>query len=328
MSVVHVDRITPEIFRIEIPLPGLVPKFVNVYVIRGKKRNLIIDTGAKRKECLDALHDGLNQIGVTLEMSDFFITHWHDDHMGLLPWISSVQSKFFLHPLELETLRSITNLNVIVSYLVKHGYPQARAQSVIDHFPTDKAELETRGLLNFDHLKDGDHLMVGRIEVIVLHTPGHTPGHACLYTPERKLLFSGDHVLEHISPGIMCISDQTNPLGTYMESLAKLKKLDLDMILSGHRNVIHNPYDRIDQLLAHHYQRCEQVCTILGRRPLSAYELASKMKWQLPYRNWEAVPDDQKWHATSEAIAHLRYLEEQGRLKRRCGDDVVRFGVV
>ncbi len=39
-------------------------------------------------------------------------------------------------------------------------------------------------------VRDGDRLPVGEIEFTVLHTPGHTPGSICLYTPGH--LFTGD----------------------------------------------------------------------------------------------------------------------------------------
>ena len=42
------------------------------------------------------------------------------------------------------------------------------------------------------HLKEGEHLQLGTIDIVVIHTPGHSPGGVCYYLPQEKILFSGD----------------------------------------------------------------------------------------------------------------------------------------
>lgn len=42
------------------------------------------------------------------------------------------------------------------------------------------------------YLNDGDIISVGKMELHVLHTPGHSPGSVCFYEPNEKVLFSGD----------------------------------------------------------------------------------------------------------------------------------------
>ena len=50
------------------------------------------------------------------------------------------------------------------------------------------------------YVKDGEHLKLAGLDVIVLYTPGHTKGGACYYFPEEKVLMSGD-TLFHCSIG-------------------------------------------------------------------------------------------------------------------------------
>jgi glyoxylase-like metal-dependent hydrolase (beta-lactamase superfamily II) len=38
--------------------------------------------------------------------------------------------------------------------------------------------------------------------LIVIETPGHSPGHCCLYEPNKRILFSGDHLLKEITPNV------------------------------------------------------------------------------------------------------------------------------
>ena len=83
-----IEEIQPSLFRLEVPLPNSPLKFLNSYVVRSSARNLIIDTGLNRKECLDAMQGGLKQLDIDLAKTDFFITHLHADHFGLIFRIS------------------------------------------------------------------------------------------------------------------------------------------------------------------------------------------------------------------------------------------------
>ena len=86
------EEIFPGLYRIKIPLPESPLKYLNSYVIKSDDKNLIIDTGFNRKECLDAMNNGLKEINVDLADCDFFITHLHADHFGLIAKLA-VQNK-------------------------------------------------------------------------------------------------------------------------------------------------------------------------------------------------------------------------------------------
>jgi glyoxylase-like metal-dependent hydrolase (beta-lactamase superfamily II) len=79
------EEIAANIYKIEIPLPNSPLKFINSYVIRSPERNLIIDTGMNREECMNAMKAGLQELGVDLRKTDLFISHYHVDHLGLAP---------------------------------------------------------------------------------------------------------------------------------------------------------------------------------------------------------------------------------------------------
>lgn len=55
----------------------------------------------------------------------------------------------------------------------------------------DSVSGAARGTID-DWLQEGDHLVFGAIELDVLETPGHTPGHVSFYFPKRKMIFVGD----------------------------------------------------------------------------------------------------------------------------------------
>ena len=86
---------------------------------------------------------------------------------------------------------------------------------------------------------------IGPLEV--LWTSGHSPGHVCLYSRERKLLFSGDQILENITPNIAWHPGR-DMLGDFLESLRRLADLEVDLILPRARRAFFGPprLDRAD----------------------------------------------------------------------------------
>jgi glyoxylase-like metal-dependent hydrolase (beta-lactamase superfamily II) len=150
----------------------------------------------------------------------------------------------------------------------------------------------------------------------------------CLYEPTQKILIAGDHILVDITPNIQCWSDNDNPLKNYLISLKKIRLFDIDLTLPAHRRLIKNPNARINQLIDHHHKRLNEVVSILNNGPQHAYQVASRMTWDLDADSWDAFPQAQKWFATGEAIAHLRYLEEEGQTTREVQDNVIRYRLV
>jgi len=67
------------------------------------------------------------------------------------------------------------------------------------------------------------------------------------------------------------------------------------------------------------------VLEVLGKNTMSAYDIAAKMTWDIDCENWEQFPIAQKWFAVGEAIAHLRYLESEGRIRRNIAGKIVTF---
>ena len=57
----------------------------------------------------------------------------------------------------------------------------------------------------------------------------------------------------------------------------------------------------------------------------SGLRFFSAVTWDITYESWEQFPVSQKWFATGEAIAHLRYLEKKGMLLRKTEEDVTLF---
>ena len=317
------DEILPNLFRIKIPLPKSPLKYLNSYVIRNPEKNLIIDTGLNRKECLEAMQNGLQQLGVDLGQSDIFITHLHADHFGLVSKLASDSSTILFSRPEKELMESWEGFDAMIAYAGKNGFPKNQLKAALSKHPG--ARYGTDWIPELKTLQDGDVIGVGDYQFRCVETPGHTMGHICLYEPTQKLLVAGDHILIDITPNIQCWSDLFNPLKHYLASLDKVSKLDIDLVLPGHRRLIDDHRARIHELKVHHRNRLNEVLDILTAGSQHAFQIASQMTWDLAAQSWDHFPVAQKWFATGEAIAHLRYLEEEGKVSRKVEGELTVF---
>jgi glyoxylase-like metal-dependent hydrolase (beta-lactamase superfamily II) len=206
-----------------------------------------------------------------------------------------------------------------------NGFPEDELQAALHSHPGYKYGL--KGDLPFCIMKEGDQISIRDYLFKCVETPGHTKGHICLYEPNKKILAAGDHILSDITPTIQLWSDDWDPLKEYLNSLGKVYELDIELVLPGHRGIIRNCKERIRELKDHHEKRIEEIVSILGKGNQNAFEVASQMSWDVIYEAWDTFPVSQKWFATGEAIAHLKYLEEKKRIKRRIEDQKLVFSL-
>ena len=308
------EELLPDLFRLKIPLPDSPLKYLNSYVVKGADRSLIIDTGLNRKECLDAMQAGLRSLNLDLEAADIFITHLHADHFGLVTKLATATTQVYFSRPEKELIESWEGFGAMLTYAGHNGFPEDELQTALDKHPGAKYGSEWMPEMKL--LEDGDEIRAGQYAFRCVATPGHTMGHICLYEPGKHILVAGDHILIDITPNIQCWSDTQNPLKHYLSSLDKVYDLKVDLTLPWHRRLIHNYQTRIEDLKRHHFERLSEVLSILKRGPLNAFRVASRMTWDIDSESWDQFPVAQKWFATGEAISHLRYLEEDGKLTR------------
>jgi len=312
-----VERIAAGLYRIEVPLPGNPLKCVNSYLIQGD-RNLIVDTGMQRPECHDALQAGLNELDVDLGRTDFFITHLHADHLGLVTAFAAESSCVYFNEPESEFIAGSRAKGGFMVFLaaqaLRSGISKAELEGAMRQHPGFK--YSPPDYPAFTIVGDGDTIRAGDYELTCVHTPGHTPGHLCLYDAKQGILVSGDHVLGDITPNISAWADDTDMLATFLASLDKVNRLDVRLVLPGHRTVFKDLRGRVEEIKQHHRARLDDVLSIVRARPGTAYQVASQMKWDFVADSWDQFPLMQKWFATGEAAAHLIYLAGTGAVNK------------
>ncbi|MDH7478682.1 MAG: MBL fold metallo-hydrolase [Syntrophomonadaceae bacterium] len=309
-----IEEIRSGIYRMEIPLPRNPLKALNAYLIRGRGRNLLVDTGFNWPECRAALLAGLKKVGVNLAAVDFFITHMHADHSGLVYELAAEGSAVYSSEADARLIQETMTADhwqEVGAYYCRHGFSSISISNPKKFIRSYISGCE----MDFTYVEDGCTLEVGEYRFSCISTPGHTPGHMCLYEPGQRLLIGGDHILADITSNITSWKGFRDSLGQYLNSLDRIDGLEVDLVLPGHRGILDNCRERVRQLKSHHQQRLHEILAILEQGAMNAHQVASQMEWDLAYDSWEQFPTYQQWFAVGEAISHLEHLIEQRRVR-------------
>ena len=310
-----VEEVSPNIYKIEIPLPRSPLKALNAFVLRSRDRFLLVDTGWNKEECLSAMLAGLDELKVDLNKTDIVITHLHADHSGLVGELVRKNTKVYLGEVDASIAlfvqeRAEERLQDLCRAYLSHGFPEPELRKAMENHPGFRYGLSVS--IDFSTVKDGDIIHFGNDSLTCIATPGHSPGHMCLYDPRKKILLSGDHILFDITPNITRWPEMENPLQYYLSSLRKVYGLDVSLVLPGHRSIMKGHRNRISELIAHHEKRLEEAVCALKHGEKTAWDVAPHLSWDVTFRSWDLFPPAQKWFALGETIAHLRYLVSRG----------------
>ena len=272
-----------------------------------------------------ALVSGLDECGVDQKQADFFITHMHADHSGLVSTLAGEGARIYFGRADAEIIRSSTpeHWNKMIDFARKCGFPGEHLEKAVGSHPGRRYSPNT--FLDFCIPKDGDTISVGDYLFECIETPGHTPGHICLYEPGKKIFICGDHILFDITPNITLSCEDRNPLKEYLMSLDKVYDLDVELVLPGHRSTFKDQKKRIRELKQHHQTRLKEVISILENGEQNVFQVASQMTWDISHKSWDLFPPAQKLFAFGEALAHLKYLEEEGQVARGMEEQRVIF---
>ncbi|MFC1992336.1 MBL fold metallo-hydrolase [Chloroflexota bacterium] len=313
-----IEEILPNLYRIEVPLPRNPLKTLNSYVIKAGERSLIIDTGMNREECQRKMSSSLEELGINLNKTDFFITHLHVDHMGLVANLATATSNVYFNRKEASIVDSEGSERVWQGFYklyLSSGFPEDELKKSLERHPGNRYGPNRE--IDFRTVKENDMIEIGDYLFRCIETPGHSPGHMCLYDAAKKLLVSGDHILFDITPNITSWPEIKNSLKEYLTSLEKVYALDVNLVLPGHRNIGNDHRQRIRELQEHHQARANEILVALKDGEKTAFQIAPYVTWDVNYGSWELFPPQQKWFAVGETIAHLEHLEDDGAIQRK-----------
>ncbi len=293
---------------ITLPMPWEL-ETVNVHVIDLDDGYLLIDSGIATEECFDALEGALSGMKIGWgDIKQLCLTHLHPDHIGL-SWkiLELTGAKLIMHRAEADYLSLVARESRAPFFnqaMLAAGVPEDMQQRM-DHALRDVRRHFREHRPDW-LLEGGERIAVRGGSLEAVWTPGHSPGHVCLYSPEHRYLISGDHILEFITPNIGWHPDR-DMLAAYLESLDLLNPFDIDWVLPSHGSAFRGHRARIRETTEHHDLRCGQILRFVAQSPLTAYGLVEKI-WTR-----KLSPFHQHF-AVFEILAHLEYMQRRGKV--------------
>lgn len=300
-----------------IPVPTPFPVGpVNVHLIRRDPVTLV-DTGPATGRAWRALVDGLSREGLApRDVKRVLVTHGHQDHFGLAARLADAGAELHAGRLDGRLLRKERGSPALLDDMARSGFGlRQRFRVLVSGILIDGTAEAVAG---FRPLDGGESLDGDGYRVDVLATPGHTPGSLAFHLPQARVLFTGDTVLEGITPNAVVTEDPERRgrlfvgLGRYLETLEKLRPLARrSLLLTGHGASVTRFEPLLSEVKRRYLSREGKIERLLAERPRTVRELARELFPRLDAINL--------FLAYSEVRGFLGLMAEQGRARREEG---------
>ena len=242
----------------------------------------LIDTGISPNH--------LRKLKRAFPINHVLFTHWHEDHISGNYLLKNV--KFYCHSKDVLPIENVEKM--IPLYNVRNTPVEDELKSLIKLLRMQNIKISAL-------IKDNDIFDINQLKLKVLFTPGHTAGHCAFYELNSKIAFLGDiDLTRHPYYGNLDAS-----LIEFEESIAKIKSLDINIVVTGHRGIIEGKKKINEEIEKYELilkDRGERILTFFSERS-RRIKLNEFKKSNIIYRKYSAFKD-------FEIIAELLMIEK------------------
>lgn len=318
--------VAPGIEWVRMPLPFAL-KFINLWLIDDGDGWTIVDTGIPQTETRTAWKKLLEaRISDKKPLKRVIITHMHPDHVGTAGWLChKYGAELWMTQLEYITCR------MLVADTGREAPPAG--VEFYRRAGWDEASLDTyrkrfggfgRGVSqmpdSYRRIVDGEEFRMAGTTWRVVVGSGHSPEHACLFSPDINIVISGDQLLPRISSNVSVhpTEPEANPLDDWLRSCRKLlETLPEDvLVLPAHNEPFIGAHKRLQHLIDGHETALTRLRQRLGKQSMTVLDTFIAVFGR-------AIKEDEVSMATGEAIAHLNYLKHRQELSVYPNEDGV-----
>ncbi len=321
----QVAEVAPGLFRLPLPLDIQGIPTLSAYLLRDDAGDTLVDCGIATGPGDDAcgeLDAALRTCGTSLEgVARLVVTHAHIDHFGLAgEVVRRSGGDLLMHRRTDLDLAKYADPDEAVDrrelMLADHGLfgPEltASATGLREWMPVMPSVGQPTVLLD-----GGERILAGDRSWEVVPTPGHSPGHICLWSAADRILCSGDHLLQVASPPVTFERGfERDPMGSYLESLERVEQLDPALVLPGHGRPFADGARRARTIARGKRRRLDDVRELVEGAARTVTELTDQL-------HPGTLTGSQRHFVMAELLADLAYHEARGTLQRNRRSDGV-----
>lgn len=294
------------------------PAPANSYLLKDDAGGILIDAGCGFEECYGKIREFLKKNGLApADVHTVVLSHAHPDHMGAMPFLLQESSpRIIIHSLEapLAIENELLNATFDIAHISKYYSSRLGGAEPVGINEYFSALCPMGSAAATDTVEDGDVLVLGGRRFEVVHTPGHAPGHICLYDRENELLLSGDVV----GAVVAWYCPSGGGARGYLESLDRIESLDVATILPSHGGEITHVGDSIEKTRSFILAREARIIELLESGEMSLLDLTDDL----------FAGAARMFPGLQITDSHLQKLEEDGLVVRRETDTMDYFSLL
>lgn len=316
--------------RIELPTSFDVGP-VNVYLFTAPEP-VLVDTGVDSDESWAVLQAGLAEHGLAVaDLRRVIITHAHVDHLGAAArlaanseahiWIADLGYDWLVDPQRKWQQRIAFYRD---HFLAPCGLPPQSQQMILAYMSYAAESSTAVPPTRITTFKAGDILSLGGLDWDVLHMPGHASHQTCFHQPATRQFISADMLL-HKAPTPIVEEPPDGrtrqpALPIFLDSLARVEALAVDVAYPGHGRLITNPAALIQQQRQRIQERKQETYRLIQQGCQTVVELVNTL--------YAHYPEHGRISGLWMLVGYLDLLKAENAIEERVMDGVWHYNVI